>query len=128
MSFSYTPFASNLDRVRFHLGDVDSAAARFQDEEIAATIVEYGDVQSATLALIQSMIARLSVPDFTADWLKVDSGSARAAYVQLLAAKRAEFGQRLSLSVGNVHAYRADSGATAEPTFPQADAVDDAEW
>jgi hypothetical protein len=115
MSFSYTPFATNLDKVRFHLGDVDEQSARYQDEEIAGALGEYGDVPTATIALIQSLIARLSVPDFKADWLQVDHSSARQAYVSLLAQKRAEFGQRLSMSTATVHAYRVDSDATEAP-------------
>lgn len=92
MSYSYNPFLSDLDRVRFHIGDTDSTAPRFSDEEIAAILIAEGSWQRAVIACLRALIARLSVPAFRADWLQVDPASARAGYERLLWEKRAEFG------------------------------------
>jgi hypothetical protein len=93
MTFSYTPFASDKDRVRFHMQDVDASAAVFSDEEITAAITEFETWQAATVQLISAVLMRLTAAgDFTADWLKVDNAEARKMYAALLAAKKAEFG------------------------------------
>lgn len=93
MTFTYSPFATDKDRVRFHMQDVDASAAVFSDEEIAAAITEFESWQAATVQLISAVLMRLTAAgDFTADWLKVDNKAAREMYANLLAAKKAEFG------------------------------------
>jgi hypothetical protein len=121
MSFSY--FLDNghndLTRVRMALGDTDASAPKFQDEEIRATITDQGDDwRAAALVLVDSLIARLSQPNFRADWLQVDHASARAGYVTLRAHLARQFGQgRFSLVGGAVHTYRPDSRQTEAPDY-----------
>jgi len=69
MTFHYQPGLDDVSRVRFHLGDTVETGAKFQDEEIAAVISEKGSWQQAVIACILNLMARLSIPDFTADWL-----------------------------------------------------------
>lgn len=116
MSYSYTlPFADDSDRVRFHLGDTEEASARFSDEEIAAVLAEYGSYQTAVIALLQNLIAKLAAtPDFQADWLSMDSSRSVAGYKELLAEKRRQFG--ISAVRGTSKAvYRSDSLQTEAP-------------
>lgn len=115
MSFSYTPIATDRDRMRFHLGDTDEASAKFSDEELDGALVEFVDYQSATLACIRSMIARLAQPDFKADWLDVKLSSAVATWKSLLATKSAEFGLTNGRAFGSgvTNVVRSDSDMTS---------------
>lgn len=123
MTFTYdlTSGHTDLTRVRMALGDTDSAAPKFSDEEITATITdEGGDWQQATLVLIDSLIGKLSLPNFRADWLQVDHASARAGYVTLRAQLSRRFGVGVvTLGGGAVHTYRADSGQTSAPDYSE---------
>lgn len=116
MSFTYSPLTNDLSRVRFHLGDTDINSAAFQDEEITGVITEVGDWKTATIYLIQNLIAKCSTPNFTADWLTVDSASAAKSYQQLLKIKRREL--KIFSNVATVVApWRPDSGQTAPPDY-----------
>lgn len=121
MTYTYAPATggafTDRDRVRFHIGDTDPNAVKFTDEEIAAILTEAGDYQAATLACIRNLIAKLSIPDFQADWLKVDSSTARKGYLDLLDLKEDEFGSSISVTAG--HTYRPDSRQATAPTFPE---------
>lgn len=94
MTFTYSvPFQSDRDRVRFHIGDVDALHSKFTDEELDAVLIQSGNNwQQAVLMALGSLILRLAVPDFRADWLQVSVSAARKAYQQMLMAKRGEFG------------------------------------
>ncbi len=108
---------TDLARVRFHLGDMDSAAPKFTDEEINAVIAEAGSWELAVIACIDSLIMRLNVPDFKADWLQVDSSTARAGYEQMRPIKKRELGLVGRLSSSSKNTYRVDSGQTSEPDY-----------
>lgn len=114
MSFTYTPIATDADRVRFHLGDTDPAAAKFSDEEIAGVLAEFGTYQKAVLACIRNLITRLSQPDFKADWLQVTNGSAITSWRKLYDEKAGEFGlvTGRSFTSGVTNVVRADSDMT----------------
>jgi hypothetical protein len=130
MTFTYSPFTADKDRVRFHTGDTDSTRAWFTDEEITAIITEAGSWQSAVIACIQNIIARLSgEPDFRADWLQVSQANALKSFRALLKDKARELGVALSpvrASVGYV--YRADSNQSQEPTYPLSSEADNANF
>lgn len=115
MTFSYTPIATDADRVRFHLGDTDPAAAKFSDEEIAGVLAEFGTYQKAVLACIRNLITRLSQPDFKADWLQVTNGSAITSWRKLYDEKSAEFGLTVgrSSTSGVTNVVRGDSDMTS---------------
>lgn len=120
MTFTYNPADGfgDLERMRFHLGDTDSTAPRFSDEELLAVLADQGTYQKAVIACIRNLIARMSVPTFQADWLRVDTSTARAGYEKLLAEKRREFGSSVaSVTTGSVSVYRADSQNTSEPDY-----------
>jgi hypothetical protein len=86
------------------------------DEEIQFVISEEGGWKPAVIALLQSLIARLSAsPDFQADWLRVDASRSVAGYKMLLAEKRALFG---------IGALRSTSKAVYRSDSLQADAPD----
>lgn len=115
MTFSYTlPFATDTDRVRFHLGDTDATAVKFSDEEIAAVLTEAGDYKAAVLMCIRNLIARLSQPDFKADWLQVSGADAVASWRKLYAEKAGEFGLASGRTMGSgvTHVVRGDSDMT----------------
>jgi len=124
MTFTYDPTNgfSNLERVRFWLGDTDSTKAKFSDEEITAVLTDSVTWQEAALALLESLIARLSSQtDFKADWLEVKVSQAVAQLKALLASleKRWSLGSYAGRSndVGAVNVYRADSFLTEAPDY-----------
>ena len=116
MTFSYSPITNDLSRVRFHIGDTDAASAMFSDEEVTGVITEVGDWKKAVIALIQNLIAKCSQPNFTADWLTVDSASAVRSYQALLQMKRRELKVYANVAT-TVSVYRPDSGQTAPPDW-----------
>lgn len=116
MTFTYTPAAAtDITRVRFWIGDTESAAAIFTDEEITFIITEEGSYQKAIIACIRSIIARISAtPDFTADWLKVDQSRALAGYKALLSEMQKKFGIP-GITASSQAVYRSDSLQTEPP-------------
>lgn len=116
MTFTYSPFSTDRDRVRFHLGDTDAAAPKFSDEEIDGVLGECdGSYQRATLACIRNIIARLSVSDFKADWLQVNNGTALTSWRRLYGEKESEFGLSTgrTFSSGVTNVVRGDSDMTS---------------
>lgn len=118
MTFTYSISApyTDLTKVRFALGDTDSTAAKFSDEEIAFQISEQVTWQAAVITLLQGLIAKMSIPNFTADWLTVDATTARKDLMWLLQQKRNEYGIA-ALSTEVTYAYRPDSRQTEPPDF-----------
>lgn len=117
MTFTYIEdLAIERDFVRFHSANTVESESLLSDELIASLIATAGSKEKAVIAAIQHKIARLSDPNFKADWLEVDNKSAVASLMALLALKRAELGvSRITGSV--VHVYRADSAQAAEPDY-----------
>ena len=117
MAFTYTEdLTNNRDFIRFHTGDTDSASSFLSDAIITSLLAKYSTPEAATLEALRYIITKLSTPNFKADWLQVDTATARAGYEGILAEKKNEFGiGGLTVSVTNV--YRADSAATEEPDF-----------
>lgn len=120
MTFTYdlTGGFTNLTRVRFRIGDKDSTAPIFQDEEINAVLSDYnGDWRKAAVALLQSLIATLAgTPNFTADWLKVDVNTAIANYMKSIAALNDEIEIASGVvETGSTNVYRLDSDQRGEP-------------
>ncbi len=110
---------TDLTRVRFHVGDTDMTAPIFDDAEINAVITEAGTWKRAVIALLESLIARLAgTPNFQADWLRVDTGSAIKAFEALIVRKRRELGVA-SITGGLTYQYRPDSDQTAAPEWDE---------
>ena len=117
MTFTWdTTLSTNLALVRFHIGDTNSSGYWLTDETITALLTSESSVGGATIAALKYIIAQLSRPDFTADWLHVSNGEARKGYQAMLAEMRREFGVP-AVSCSAVHVYRADSLATEEPDY-----------
>lgn len=135
MTFTYN-IASPTDRerVRFHVGDTDSATAIFSDEEIAFVLEMVGQVtdndgtyKDAVIMLIQriqTMIAHK--PDTKADWLSVDWKRSAEHWRVLLAQKRREFNKGFRVVGEGKTTYRQDSAQTEAPDYStMADLYDD---
>lgn len=119
MAFSFdTALTSNLDKVRFHIGDTEETGYYLHDATITALLSSEGGVHGAVIAGILYIIAKLSQPNFTADWLTVDNASARKSFEALLKQKRREFGLPL-ITAQSAHVYRLDSLQTEAPDYDE---------
>lgn len=118
MTFTYTPAAAtDITRVRFHVGDTVEDAAIFSDEEIQFVIDEESTWQKAVIECLTTIIAKLSAePDMKADWLSVSLGRSVKGYQSLLTAKRRKFGLP-AVTGGTVATYRSDSLQTEAPDW-----------
>lgn len=126
MTFTYLgTLTTDLDRVRFWLGDTDEASAWLTDETITALLASQGSVGGAVIAGLQYIIRKLSTPNFRADWLQVDNATARAGYEKMLAELRREFGLA-AVSASAVNTYRLDSDQTAGSLDYDMDGIADA--
>jgi hypothetical protein len=123
MTFTWTgDLSTDLDTVRFHLGDTDENAAWLQDETITALLAREGSVNGAVIAGIRYILTQLSRPDFKADWLSVSNH--KAAYEmwrRLLDEKLAEFNVG-GIAGEAVHTYRADTLLDEAPVYPESEA------
>lgn len=121
MSFSYTPSATPDDatRVRFHTGDTVEGQNFLSDEDIVMLLAEAGSWQAAVVGGFKFIIARLSQPNFKADWLQIDHASARKGYEGLLAQKRQEFGIP-AITASAVHVRRYDTQVCASDAYEDA--------
>lgn len=117
MTFTFTDdLTIPVNFVRFYSSDTVQAEAFLSDELITSLITDAGSKQKAVIAAIEYKIARLSQPNFKADWLQVDNKSAVDSLLKMLAARRAQFGVP-AVTASVMHVYRADSAATEEPDF-----------
>lgn len=117
MAFTFDPsLGTDLSLVRFHTGDTDSTNYYLEDATITALLTSQTSVGGAVIASIRFILARLSQPNFRADWLQVDLASARKGYTALLAEKQQEFGIGAITSTVT-HVYRADSTGSEEPDY-----------
>lgn len=118
MSFSYSPSASpsDKDRVRFHCGDTTEGENFLSDEEITMILAEAGSWQRAVISGIRYIIAKLSKPNFQADWLTVNHTEARKGYEKLLGEKQRELGVA-ALTASAVSVHRSDSRIDDEEVY-----------
>ena len=103
--------ATDLAKVRFHVGDTSSDGNYLWDETITALVASEGSVGGAVIASIRYIISQLSSPDFKLDWLTVSNKEARAGFELLLQQKAQELGVSLGATATSTikNAYRADS-------------------
>jgi hypothetical protein len=109
MAFTFTIPFDDIARFRLALNDLDpnTGAHRFEDELIQALIDEKdGEWQKAVIVGLDLILMDLATPDFTADWLKIDSKSALAFYTQ----KKADLLTEYELAGGVVW--------SSDPVFP----------
>lgn len=94
MAFTYTGnLDTDLDRVRFRIGDTDSTDALLTDAEINAAVTAEGTVVKAALACVKSILARFSKGyDFATDGQSFSRSQRVAHYQQLLVELRTAAG------------------------------------
>lgn len=88
--------ATDLAKVRFHIGDTNENGAYLADETITALLTSEGSVGGAVVACIKFIITQLSSPNFKLDWLSVSNEQARQGFEDMLIKKSQEFGIALS--------------------------------
>lgn len=117
MTFTYDPSTvTDIERVRFAIGDTVESGALFSDEEINMVISETGTYKTAVIACIEAMIAMYSEPNFRADRLQVDNKSAVSSLRTLLQTKRREYGLP-AITTSNVYTWRPDSLQDEAPDY-----------
>lgn len=112
--------STDIGKVRLHINDLDSTNVKLTDEAIQYALDEQSTVGGAVIWCIQFLIAKLSDPNFTADWLTVDNASAVKSLRELMADKRQEFGIS-AVTATTAYAWRPDSNLTEAPTFDSED-------
>lgn len=109
MAFTYGgDLSTDIDYVRFEIGDTTQASAWLSDAEITSMVSTAGSKEAAVLKGIKYIITQLSKPDFRADWLQVSNAEARKGYETMLAEKKREYGIG-GLSASVTYTYRVDS-------------------
>ena len=111
MTFTYdNTLATDLAKVRFEIGDVNSEGHYLEDETINYFLTNYS-VGQAVVSCLDHIITQLSIPDFRLDWMSVTNGQARSAFENLLKLKSQKYGisQGAVMSSSIKFAHRADS-------------------
>lgn len=81
-TYSGNPGASNLDAVRFMIGDTDSASPQLTNEEITYLLTEHGTVRAASVAACRGLAAKYS------RFADQSTGSISISYSQISASYR----------------------------------------
>lgn len=111
MAFTYTAGSTTtLNRVRFELGDTDSNAALFADEEIEAKLAERGDDVLLAAADLCEILARkyARAYDFETDGQKFSRSQMSKQYLELARQLRARAGGVTSVATTRVDGYSSD--------------------
>ena len=110
--------ATDLAKVRFHIGDTNEDGAYLQDETINALVTSEGSVGGDVVSCIRYIITQLSSPDFKQDWLTVSNKEARTGFEKLLKDKAQELGVSLGVTATATisQPYRADSDQYTDAT------------
>jgi hypothetical protein len=111
MTFTFdNTLSTDLAKVRFEIGDVNSEGHYLEDETINYFLTNFS-VGQAVVSSIDHIITQLSIPDFKLDWMSVTNGQARAAFENLLKQKCQKYGIGATAiaSCKINHAHRADS-------------------
>lgn len=124
MTFSFNPGTdgwTNLNHVRWEIGDVNSDRVIFTDEIINAVISDQGSWQTAVISCIMTIIMQLnSNPTFKADWLQVDYKTALDGYEKMLTIKARELGVPVGqITATALYIWRPDSMETSQIVYPQ---------
>lgn len=101
---------SQIDLVRFEIGDTHVEGQYLTDAQITTLLTNYSHGQTV-VSCLEYIITQLSTPDFKLDWMSVSNAQARSAFENMLKLKQQKYG----ISPGAVmtctikHAHRADS-------------------
>jgi len=120
MTFTFAPSASpdTVTTIRYHVGDTDRDTAMWDDETIAMVYALESSIGGAVISLIKQARLRLAAePDMKADWLQVDWRRSDAAWKDMLAEKKQEFGLGWQDSSGGQHSYRPDTLQKEAPDY-----------
>lgn len=104
MAWTYDPeLPTDKDRVRLLIGDTDSAASLFSDEELTALISLYGGVNSAAVAAARGLAAKYSrnADKWVGD-LKILASQKARAYLDLATALEKSMSSRGVPSAGGI--------------------------
>ena len=92
MTFTYDLTSpTDLTRVRYQIQDTDAANPRFQDEDIEFVLSENdNNVARAVLSILRAEQVKLAtLPNYQADWLKVERQYQREQLQELIDEKEA---------------------------------------
>lgn len=107
-----------------HINDTDTTAGKLTDAEVDYALTLKTTVGAAAVQCIDWLLAKVTDPNFTADWLTVDNASA----FKSLSALRLLLCQSFavpSLTTSSVFVYRADSLQTESPDYDDTDDDED---
>ena len=115
--------STDLAKVRFEIGDVNSEGHYLEDETITYFLTT--SIGQAVVSCIEHIITQLSIPDFKLDWMSVSNAQARGAFENMLKLKQQKYG----ISSGAVmtssisHAHRADSYENVDGVYTAPDGL-----
>ncbi len=92
MTWTYNPAISTTrDQVRLALGDTDSSAQLFSDEEIAGAITLYGGALNTAAALADGLAGKFSRSvTFAVEGLRIENSAKAESYRRLAQTLRAQ--------------------------------------
>lgn len=113
MTFTYdgTP-STDLEKIRLEIGDTDSTAALFSDEEIQVKLDSEGSVLRAAAALCEILAARFSrYYDFETDGQSFKRSQMAEMYARRAASLRARAYSVTTVETTRVDGYSDDVGS-----------------
>lgn len=117
MSYTYD-LTTDRGKVRLHINDTDTTNGKLTDAEIDYCLTEKTTVGGAVVMALDLLLAKLTDPTFTADWLTVNNDVA----FKNLSAYRLQMCQQFgvaSITTTSVATYRDDSWADEAPDFSE---------
>lgn len=121
MTFAYdTSFATDKDKLRLAIDDVDANAYFFDDEVLTYILSDEESFGAAVVACLEKIVMRLSRPDFSTDWVAVKNQPAREGYEKALARAAAKYGlspSNVTITTAIVQPYRVDSLQDADTDY-----------
>ena len=124
MTFTYdNTLSTDLAKVRFEIGDVNSEGHYLEDETINYFLTT--SIGQAVVSCLDHIITQLSIPDFKVDWMSVSTAEARKAFENMLKLKCQKYGisQGAVMSSSISHAHRADSFENEEGVYTAPDGL-----
>lgn len=124
MTWTFDPATdgwTNVNLVRWNIGDINSDRQIFQNEVIDAVVSNVGSWQAAVIGCIENIIMQLSSnPTFKADWLQVDYKTALESYKNMLTLKARDLGVPVGqITSTALYIWRPDSMETSQIVYPQ---------
>lgn len=123
MTFTFDPATdgwTDLNHVRWEIGDINADRIIFSDEIIDAVVSDQGTWQTAVISCLLTIIMQISSnPDMTADWLHVSYKTALDSYQRMLTIKARELGVPVGqITATALYIWRPDSDQTSAVVYP----------